>query len=225
MQALGELAAGLAHEIRNPLNAIGTSIQQLRTDFRPATDTDDYEQLTAIIHEEVRRVNEAVQGFLLAVRPEPLRAELFDLKDFIEALRTEYAAMLSERAVRLQVKYEWHGEVQWDRRQMHQALMNLIQNAVDAMPREGELIIAVRQPDPGVVEIHVTDDGDGIPADIRDRIFNLYFTTKADGTGIGLSLVQRIVQDHAGTVAVESRPGETTFTLRLPQWHTRRREA
>ena len=108
---------------------------------------------------------------------------------------------------------------------MQQVLMNLMQNAVDASSMNGKIDIIISQPDPDLVEIAVIDDGSGMTPETVKRIFNLYFTTKADGTGIGLSMVQRIVQDHGGTVAATIVPNEgATFTLRLPQWITKRSE-
>jgi signal transduction histidine kinase len=226
MQAMGELAAGLAHEIRNPLNAIGTIIQQLRTDFKPTEHLQDYEQLTDIVYGEVRRINEAVQSFLRTVRPEPLRAELFELQELISFVKKEYEAMFSVKGVRLSVNYAWKGDVQWDRRQMQQVMMNLVQNAVDASGSDGEIDISISQPDPEMVEMVVSDNGSGMSPETLRRIFSLYFTTKAEGTGIGLSMVQRIVEDHGGTIVVQSEKNAgTIFTIRLPQWYTKRSEA
>jgi PAS domain S-box-containing protein len=226
MQMMGEVASGFAHEIRNPLNAIGVIVQQLRKDFTPTEDTEAYDELTGIVHGEVRRIDEAVSGFLRTVRPEPLRAELFSLSELFSTLQTEYGAMAADRRIELSVDYEWKGDVQWDLTQMHQVLMNLVQNAFDAMPGGGALRVSVTQPVRDQVQIDVSDSGEGMTEDVRSRIFSLYFTTKAEGTGIGLAMVQRIVQDHGGTISVESQPGiGTTFSLRIPQWYTKRTEA
>jgi signal transduction histidine kinase len=223
LHAMGALASGLAHEIRNPLNAVGTIVQQLRKDFRPVEDAEDYEELTAIVYQEVRRINDAVRNFLRMVRPEPIRPELFDLEELMRFVEQEYAASMAERGVRLRLRMAWRGDVQWDRRQMQQVLMNLVRNAMEATGEGGRIDVSVERPEEAVIEIRVADDGPGIPADVKDRIFNLYFTTKAAGTGIGLSIVQRIVQEHGGAVEVESTEGEgTTFILRLPQWITER---
>lgn len=217
--ALGELAGALAHEIRNPLNAVATVVQQLRSDFQPADDAEGYRELTGLVYQEVRRINDAVQRFLHAVRPAPPRPELFPLADLVHFVARAYAPLLAERGVHLEVTGAGAGEVYWDREQMQQVLMNLVENARDAVDAHGHVAIEVASPDDDTVELRVRDDGCGISETVRGRIFNLYFTTKPRGTGIGLSLVQRIVHDHGGTIDVDSREGEgSTFTVRLPRW-------
>ncbi|MEZ4697840.1 MAG: ATP-binding protein [Rhodothermales bacterium] len=223
MEALGTMASGLAHEIRNPLNAIGTVVQQLRTDFTPIADGDDYKELTTLVYSEVRRINEAIEGFLRMARPAPSRPQPFVLADLLDSVRREYEPMLLERTIKLTIDSDFGGEVSWDQQQIRQVLMNLIQNSVDAMTdaklEGGSIRISTSALEFDEIEIDVTDSGPGIPETIQRRIFDLYFTTKAQGTGIGLSLVHRIVQEHGGTISVESAAGSgTTFRIRLPRY-------
>lgn len=218
LSTLGEMAGGFAHEIRNPLNAVGTLVQQLRTDFKPVENAEEYDELMGIVHQEVRRINESVQTFLRMVRPEPVRREPFELGSLVRFVRQEYLPTVQERGIDLEVNTEWDGEVVWDRQQMQQVLGNLVQNAVEATPKGGRITVTVTQPGIDRVEIRVHDTGPGIPEAIRHRVFDLYYTTKPGGTGIGLSLVQRIVNDHGGTVVVESGEGAgTSFILRMPR--------
>ena len=131
--------------------------------------------------------------------------------------------MLLERTIKLTIDSDFGGEVSWDQQQIRQVLMNLIQNSVDAMTdaklEGGSIRISTSALEFDEIEIDVTDSGPGIPEAIQRRIFDLYFTTKAQGTGIGLSLVHRIVQEHGGTISVESAAGSgTTFRIRLPRY-------
>ena len=218
LSAMGELASGVAHEIRNPLNAIGTIVQQLDKDFEPTNNNDEYHQLAKIVIKEVRRINETVQDFLKFSRPDPIIPEVFSIDEFFNYLRQQYQFMLDEHKIQISLLLEWKGEVSWDRRQMQQVFMNLIQNAIDAMPDTGKLNIAVEKLEEDELEISVADTGAGISENIRSNIFNLYFTTKAKGTGIGLSIVQRIVYEHGGVISVESHDGEgTVFVIRMPR--------
>jgi signal transduction histidine kinase len=214
---MSALASGLAHEIRNPLNAVGTIVQQLRTDFTPTHDTDGYEELTALVYSEVRRINEAIQGFLQAVRPKPTQPEPFEVEELLRFIEHAFGSTAEEQGVDLVIDAGWKGVVAWDRDQLQHVLMNLVQNAFDACNRGDRISVRTASGPGDEIIIEVSDTGAGIPAEVQDRIFNLYFTTKATGTGIGLAIVQRIVIDHGGSLDVSSEEDTgTTFTLRLP---------
>lgn len=216
--AMGELASGVAHEIRNPLNTIGTIIQQLDKDFEPKCKSAEYHQLARLVYKEVRRINETVQDFLRFARPEPIQPQSFQLSDLINHLFQQYQSLLTKQQLQFTLDLTWDGEVSWDHRQMHQVLINLIQNALDVLSAHGKISIRVVDINEKELEIRVHDTGPGIPADIRSKIFNLYFTTKAKGTGVGLSIVQRIVYEHGGIISVESAENRgTTFILRMPK--------
>ena len=217
LSAMGELASGVAHEIRNPLNAIGTIVQQLDKDFESVDNNEEYHQLAKVVVKEVRRINKTIEDFLRFARPEPIVTEYFSLDEFFKYIRQQYQSMLDKHQIQLSMALKWKGEVNWDRRQMQQVFMNLIQNAVDAMGNNGELSIIVDSLEGEELEISVKDTGSGISENIRSNIFNLYFTTKAKGTGIGLSIVQRIVYEHGGIISVESVQEEgTVFVIRMP---------
>jgi two-component system, NtrC family, sensor histidine kinase HydH len=217
LSAMGELASGVAHEIRNPLNAIGTIVQQLDKDFEPAENRAEYHKLARLVYGEVKRINQTIQDFLRFARPEPLRPETFRLSDLMQHLEDQYRMLIEKHRIDYALRMEWKGEVRWDRQQMKQVFTNLIQNAIDSQENGGKIRITVRRWDERWVDILVNDEGPGIPKSIRSKIFNLYFTTRAKGTGIGLSIVQRIVIEHGGVISVDSEPEKgTTFYIRLP---------
>jgi two-component system sensor histidine kinase HydH len=217
MTAMGELAAGVAHEIRNPLNTIATIVQQLAKDFKPMHDREEYHDLAKLVFDEVKRIDETVKNFLRFARPEPLQPRLFKVQKLLEELKIQYSPLLSKRQIELSIHQEWQGEVVWDYNQMKQVLINLMDNAMDAIDQSGHLSISVQAGEQETIVIKVIDNGAGIPEEIKPRIFNLYFTTKAQGTGIGLSLVQQIIHEHHGQIFVESESGKgTTFTINLP---------
>jgi two-component system sensor histidine kinase HydH len=204
LSAMGELASGVAHEIRNPLNAISTTIQQLDKDFEPVSNKEEYHQLSRMLYKEVRRINETVQSFLHFARPEPLQPSQFQIKELFDYLENQYASIMDQHQIEFQINLNWEGEVFWDKQKIQQVFMNLIQNAVDAIEKNGKIIIDVERENHSKLKIHVSNNGPGIPEQIRSKIFNLYFTTKAKGTGIGLAIVQQIIFEHCGTIKAQS---------------------
>ena len=216
LKAMGELASGVAHEIRNPLNTIGTIVQQLDKDFSPTENKDEYHSLSRLVYKEVRRINETIQNFLRFSKPEPIQKDKFQLSDLMGNIEKQYYSLLKEKSITLGLTQKWDGEVNWDRNQMKQVLMNLIQNAAEAINNSGDIKIEIRN-DENLVLLNISDNGIGMPKENLERIFNLYFTTKASGTGIGLSIIQRIVHEHDGIISVESQENVgTTFMIRLP---------
>jgi two-component system sensor histidine kinase HydH len=217
LTAMGELASGVAHEIRNPLNTIGTIIQQLKKDFEPKKDSDEYHELAGLVASEVKRINETIQDFLRFARPEPIQVQSFQVETLFNQLEKQYHYLMKERQINLNVVLDWNGKVLWDHRQILQVFMNIIQNAVDAIGKNGNITISLIKINDRTLEIRVEDDGPGMPDKIRNNIFNLYFTTKAKGTGIGLSIVQRIIYEHGGIITVESEKQKgTSFIIQLP---------
>jgi nitrogen-specific signal transduction histidine kinase len=219
LTAMGALASGVAHEVRNPLNSIGTIAQQLDKDFAPAENGDEYHKLARIIYSEVKRINETITNFLKFARPDPLVAQKFGLSEFFESIVRQYTEDLKLKGIVLSLALEAEFTVAWDRNRIQQIIVNLIQNAVDSIESKGEISISVQNsklPE-REIEIRIADSGKGIPAEIKSKIFNLYFTTKPKGTGIGLSIVQKIIDEHNGVIFAESSPENgTTFTLQMP---------
>jgi signal transduction histidine kinase len=218
LAALGEMAAGLAHEIRNPLGAIKGAAQLLT----PGPDEVPTEQLEflGVIVEEVNRLNKVVSQFLDYARP--YRGELEPL-DVNEVVRKTSQLMQADAKVELQVALDENlPRVRADAEQLRQVFLNLAINAMQAMPEGGKLTISSglrkrRGNAPPQVEVRFRDTGAGIPQAEMKNLFIPFFTTKEKGTGLGLPISQRIVENHGGAIEVRSRPGVgSTFTVVLP---------
>jgi signal transduction histidine kinase len=219
VSALGRLTAGVAHEVKNPLNAMTIHLELLRQKLEKGAPTADVRSHADVIGQEIRRLDAVVQGFLKFARPEDMRIERVEVAalaaDVVRTVRPEAEAA---HVVVDATSADPSLSVDADPTMLRQALMNLAVNAVQAMPHGGALKIQCENGRDGRVQIRVRDTGQGIPADQLARIFDLYFTTKRGGSGIGLSMVFRTVQLHHGDIDVESTPGAgTTFTISLPR--------
>jgi signal transduction histidine kinase len=214
LAALGRLSAGIAHEIKNPLNAMMIHLELLRLKLmeHPASEH------VAIITAQMRRLDEVVQGFLRFTRPADLRLEPVDLAVLFDAILPIVRAEADKQHIDIRVECPPDlPRINADAALLEQACLNLALNACQAMPSGGRLRLAGAAL-PGRVEITVEDTGVGIPPEQLGRIFDLYFTTKENGSGIGLSMVYRTAQLHDGDIEVASVPGRgTKFRLTLPQ--------
>lgn len=220
LSAMGELASGVAHEVRNPLNAIGVIAQRLQREFTPTEDGDEYGQLTRTVRDEVGRVNNIVRQFLELARPPALRLAATDLDALLAGTERVARHEAEDRGVDLVTDVGDLGTARVDAEQLQQAILNLLVNAIDAAAGQAEanatVTVVGRRTEEGYT-IAVTDTGPGIPATDRERIFDLYFTTKPAGTGLGLALVHRVVTEHGGRIDVDTDVGRgSTFTIRLP---------
>lgn len=216
LAAMGELASGVAHEIRNPLNTIGTITQQLSKDFEPKENAEEFKSLSQLVYKEVKRINQTIEEFLKFSRPGPLNPEEFSLVEFLHQIRIQYEAMLQKNSISLKIECAYGESVFWDKKQIQQVFMNLFENSIDACPPGGNISISVLR-DHGFLSILFQDNGHGIRKEIMANIFNIYFTTKPKGTGMGLAIIQRIVFEHGGSISVESKENEgTTFIISLP---------
>ncbi|HES58857.1 MAG TPA: GHKL domain-containing protein [Caldithrix sp.] len=217
LTAMGELASSVAHEIRNPLNTIGTIVQQLNKDFEPKNNPEEYHELAELVHSEVKRINDTVQDFLRFARPEPIETAEFSLTDFFNQLQKQYHSMLKGAKISLNIISEGDYVVKWDERKMKQVFINLLQNSIEAIGKNGKIVILISQIPNNKIEIRFSDNGPGLNPAIHDKIFNLYFTTKAKGTGIGLSIVQRIIYEHNGIINLDiSSEKGAAFLIILP---------
>ncbi len=216
LSAMGELASGVAHEIRNPLNAIGVLAQRLDIEFSPTADEGEYRQLVRAVVSEVHRVNAIIQRFLKFARPPQLVMVKSNLDDFMTGYRPILQGEADAKGIHFTLQTGSGATVLLDRDQMQQALLNIVQNGVEATEAGGMMTIALSShADRAIIEI--TDTGRGIPEKERARIFNLYYTTKDDGSGMGLSIANQIVQSHGGMIELEQRePQGTCFRIILP---------
>ena len=213
--ALSRLSAGVAHEIKNPLNAMSIHLELLRTKLGGSRDAAEH---LPVIMGELRRLDEVVQTFLKFSRPEQLTLKPTSLLTMLQDIGHIAEAEGERAGVRVEINCPASvPEVRADASSLQNALLNLALNGCQAMPSGGTLRIAAAPIAGDRVAITVTDSGVGIPAEHLDKIFNLYFTTKEGGTGIGLAMVYRTIQLHDGDITVESAPGRgTTFTVTLP---------
>ena len=213
LSALGELSAGMAHEIRNPLGSIRGTAEILRDGI---PETDPRSEFATILIQEVDRLNRVVQDFLEFARPAESDRKAVDLNALLQELLVLTRQPARSGNVQVEFLPGTIPLVQADREQLRQAFLNLVLNAFQAMPNGGKLTI-----DSGVdeqqVRLRFCDSGVGIPAANLTRIFNPFFTTRSAGTGLGLSIVHRIVQGHGGRIDVSSAPDKgTCFTLLFP---------
>ena len=216
LAALSRLTAGIAHEIKNPLNATIIHLELLKMQV---ADTPDALEHVNVITKQVRRLDEVVQGFLKFTRPEDLRLQAVRLAPLFAQIMPVVAAEASKSQVDVRVEVpDDLPPAHADPALIEHAFMNLALNACQAMPNGGRLRIAARTRAGRQLEITFEDTGLGIDPEHLSRIFDLYFTTKPQGSGIGLSLVYRTIQLHDGEIEVQSVPGRgTTFTVHLRQ--------
>ncbi|MFQ5897951.1 MAG: ATP-binding protein [Candidatus Methylomirabilia bacterium] len=216
LAALGQLTSGVAHEVKNPLNAMIIHLELLKEKLTDSPG--DVQESLEIIGSEIGRLDRVVQGFLKFVRPHELRLKPVDLN-----------GLLHEVAFLLEVEWQKEGvrfafdvdrtipQITADEELLRQAFLNIVLNACQAMPKGGTVRITTAQEEWEWVRVRIADEGIGIPAEDLDKIFRLYYTTKPGGSGIGLSMVYRIVQMHEGLIDVVSEVGRgTTAIVRLP---------
>ena len=216
LAAVGEMAAGIAHEIRNPLASMSGSIQILRHDL-PLNS--EQAQLMDIVLRESERLNETIKTFLAYARPQRFAPKQFDLRRVIND-----AALLlrhgSEAAEQHQVEVSAPQDPVWyeaDENQIRQIVWNLATNGLRAMPEGGRLVLSVATGGDGEVVLSVSDEGVGIPADELDRVLQPFHASFGKGTGLGLAIVHRIVSDYDGELQITSKEGSgTTVAIRLP---------
>jgi signal transduction histidine kinase len=212
LATVGRMAANIAHEIRNPLASLSGAVEVLAGGAPDET----RERLAQIVLKETGRLNGIIREFLESARPAPLSRMSVNVAEAVD----EVLVLLEHRATpgTLKTVREFAPAVMWsiDVQQFRQAVWNLCLNAVQAMPEGGELRVSIA-PVAGRLLVRITDTGEGIAPDDLGHIFEPFFSTRPDGSGIGLALVHRIVQDHGGEIDVQSRPGHgSTFTITVP---------
>ena len=217
LSAMGELASGVAHEIRNPINAIGMIAQRLDKEFKVEKDSDEYHSITTLLRSEVVRINKIITQFLGYAKPLDIQIKRINSKDFFDDIYRLYIDQAKLREIQLIKLSEQSFEIRIDPELIKQSLMNLVQNAIDAVEKNGKVEINYFNEGNKLI-VEISDTGKGIPENIRNKIFDLYFTTKPEGTGLGLSIVQKIIAEHNGTIEVFSEVNKfTKFKLTIPQ--------
>jgi len=226
LAALGEMAANVAHEVRNPLASIKTTVQMLQYDLLEDTTeqqgdgmrwtSEGTRESVSVVLKEVERLDAIVRDLLLFARPRQLHCVPCNLPELSDRVLQFLQPQCVEAGVVVHRLYQAVPPVQVDVAQIEQVLFNLYMNALQAMPDGGVLTISC-QAVSGWLEFSVSDTGVGIPPDQLERIFQPFFTTKAHGIGLGLPITRRLIEDHHGQLLVESQFGYgTTITVRLP---------
>jgi two-component system, NtrC family, sensor histidine kinase PilS len=228
LEAVSELAASLAHEIKNPLASIRSAVEQLG---RMPTADEDTGSLTRLVVRESDRLSRLLSEFLDFARVRVTRVAPLDLAGLVKD-SINLASAHPDRTEGTQILFATDAELQMidgDADLLHRAIFNLILNALQAIDAKGTVRVSMRAatvdtvpggilPDSGAVQLVIEDDGPGMPADVRDRIFTPFFTTKPRGSGLGLPVVHRAIEAHRGVVLVDSSPGSgTRFSIILPR--------
>ena len=219
--ALGQFAAGVAHEIRNPLNSIGMTAQHLKSVFSQSKvrpdDIDEAKELLDIVDEKITELKQISEQFLTLNRPRTLNVEPVSLNTLADRVLSEVALVLEEAKVQVIRNYDANlPDVQLDSRLMRQTLFNLVQNSIQAMPKGGSIYITtlIEEVDKTAqqVVIEIRDTGIGIPEEIQEQIYDAYFTTKdaTGGIGLGLAVSHQIITAHQGKIEVRSKMGMGT---------------
>lgn len=216
LSAMGQLASGVAHEIRNPINAIGMIAQRLNKEFKPADNLEEYIKITELLRSEVNRINKIITQFLNYAKPLDLKLDYVNTKNFFEEIYQLFLPQAKQKNIKFIKQGEDNLTVRFDSDLIKQSLMNIIQNAFDAVGENGVVQLKYYKFD-NTLTIEISDNGIGIPSEQQKKIFDLYFTTKKDGNGLGLSIAQKIIHQHNGTITFSSKQNQgTTFKLQLP---------
>jgi signal transduction histidine kinase len=215
LAAVGTMAAGLAHEVRNPLNSASLQLTVLERRLEKGEGPERIIPIARIIKGEIDRLDRLVRDFLAFAKPHPLDLRPVDIPELVTAVR-ELIAPEAE-AARVLVTVDAPAATRaasGDAERLRQVMLNLTRNAIEAMHAQGGHLILRTRSSEATVTVEVEDDGPGFPESLP--VFDAFFTTKDQGTGLGLALVHRIVTDHGGAIRVESRPGRTCFSVSLP---------
>jgi signal transduction histidine kinase len=218
LASMGTLAAGLAHEIRNPLNAAHLQLALLQRKLRRAEQPDISGALehSSLVSSEIQRLASLVDGFLQYARPQPLHLRRANLTASIQETVTLLQPQCAKENISLETFLHPDVFALIDDERIKQVFLNLIRNAMDAAGAGGHVVVSVAQTDASHIMASVVDDGPGFEGP-QDRIFEPFYTSKTHGTGLGLPIVQRIVQDHGGSVKVERKNNQTHFVVDLPR--------
>lgn len=213
---IGEVVSSVAHSLSNPLNIISGNADYLMLNKKPGDD--EYEELQAIIN-ETTRITRSIRHLLNFSRPIKSNKKLNDLSEVIQRIAVNVKHISGNKEIKVKKEIDNAvGKFEFDAEQIEESILNIVTNAIQAIPSKGEITLAVRRKNGNAV-ISVSDNGLGIPKENLDRIFKPFFSTKeyGKGTGLGLSIVKRVISEHNGNISVKSSPGKgTAFIIELP---------
>jgi two-component system sensor histidine kinase HydH len=224
LASLGRLAAGVAHEIRNPLSSIRGFAQYFRNRFKDQKEELEY---ASIMVKEVDRLNRVITELLDFARPKEPRREPHSLEEILDHTLEVLRPELAKKKAEVEKGYESELPLaRVDRDQLSQALLNLLINSLEAMEEGGKVRVGLRREGRDSLRVSISDTGKGIPGEDLEKVFEPFFSTKRKGTGLGLAIVHQIVESHGGHIRVESKEGEgTDFQIVLPIGRVNGREA
>ena len=220
LSALGQLAAGVAHEIRNPLNAISMASQRLKREFMPGDEEKikEFQILASVIRDEIRRLDGIIEEFLTFSKSRRLELHDYPVREVLQKIVNLIKEEAALKGITIETRY--HHEpaiIPMDVDKLQQALLNFVKNAMESISGAGNIIISVNTAGKDRVSIRVSDNGCGMTSQEIERIFNPEYTTKEKGLGLGLPLAHEIIRGHGGAISVVSQQGEgTTFEIMLP---------
>lgn len=216
---IAQLAGGLAHEIRNPLSTMSLNLDLIAEDFQKPESPRDRRVLQKLdrLRRESQRLQDILENFLRFARAQELRREPADLNRTVEELCDFFEPQAMAQGIVIRTHFEPNlPKLSLDVDLFRQALLNLFINARQAMPDGGELILRTRSEGPWDV-LEITDTGVGMAPEVRDRVFDAFYSNRTGGSGLGLPTTRKIVESHGGTIHVDSELGKgSLFTLRLP---------
>ena len=211
---IGKFSTIIAHELKNPLGIIKGAVDIIA---KPSTAPQLRTTMTGYIQDEVRRLNKIIEDFLAFARPAPPQKQLCDINDVVRKLAEHFTFPAeSQKNVALQVDLGSRTQAHIDEDQIYQVLLNLVNNALQAIGHDGVITIGTGCHE-GMVTLQVQDSGPGIPPDMREKVFEPFFTTKTQGTGLGLAIVKKFIESHQGGIFIAEAPaGGTIFKINLP---------
>jgi signal transduction histidine kinase len=218
--SIGKLGAGVAHEIRNPLNAIGMAIQRLHREFRPreAENAEGYDDFLRVIRGEIHRLNQIVEQFVLFSKPDRLVLALSSPLEMLNDVAVLFAEEAREKSIVIRKEFDSRlPSVMMDKGKITQALINIVTNGLHAMEKGGDLTLRADMNGKDWVKIAIADTGKGIPKAEIEKVFDYSYTTREKGLGLGLPIARKIVEEHGGRILMQSREGKgTTVSILLP---------
>ena len=213
--AMGELASGVAHEVRNPINSIGMIAQRLNREFKPQNDIEEYSTITNLLKDEVNRINKIITQFLRYAKPLDIRASEVEIDKYMTEIFQMFFDLAKQRNIQLKIEGEKNLIVKIDPELYKQAVLNIVQNAFDAVTDAGIVSIKYFAIHKNFI-VEIKDNGKGIEGKDQSKIFDLYYTTRKEGNGLGLSISQKIISQHNGIINFTTGTTGTTFKIITP---------